>query len=61
MTIDPRNECVYCGHFHGRLCPNVKAYNYGDEGKLIRVEFFSPNDHVHPELLDAAKQILGVK
>lgn len=61
MTIDQANACKYCGHYHGDLCPQVKAYGYDESGRLVRVEFFSPNDHVHPELIDAARKILGMK
>ncbi len=58
MTIDQATECRYCGHFHGDLCPRVKAYTYDESGNITRVEFFAPNDHVHPELLEAARKIV---
>lgn len=59
MTIDSATACQYCGHYHGDLCPKVKAYTYADDGKtIVRVEFFAPVDHVHPELLEAARKIV---
>lgn len=58
MTLDPRNACQYCGNFHGSLCPQVKAYTYSADGMLVRVEFFAPVDHIHPELLEAARRIV---
>lgn len=59
MTLDPSKACRYCGHFHGDLCPQVKAYTYAPDGTLVRVEFFAPVDHIHPELLEAARKIMG--
>lgn len=61
MTLDPANACRYCGHYHGDLCPQVKAYTYSPNGILVRVEFFAPNDHIHPELLEAARRIVEGK
>ncbi len=61
MTVDPAKACRYCGHFHGDLCPQVKAYEYHESGVLKRVEFFAPVDHVHPELLEAARKIAEQK
>lgn len=61
MSLTNLPACRYCGHTHGDLCPQVKAYGYDEAGRLVRVEFFAPNDHVHPELLDAARKLLGVK
>jgi hypothetical protein len=61
MAIDPSKACPYCGHFHGDLCPQVKAYEYDHEGRLKRVEFFAPNDHIHPEVLEAARRIAESK
>ena len=61
MTLDPANACRYCGHYHGDLCPQVKAYTYSPDGTLVRVEFFAPNDHIHPELLEAARRIVEGK
>lgn len=56
--IDPQNKCRYCGHLHGDLCPHVKAFDYDENGNVKRVEFFTPNDRVHPDLLEAARQIV---
>lgn len=61
MALDAIKGCRYCGHVHGDLCPQVKAYSYDERGEIVRVEFFSPADHVHPELVDAARKILGMK
>jgi hypothetical protein len=57
MTLDPAKACRYCGHYHGDLCPQVKAYTYAADGTLVRVEFFAPVDHIHTELLEAARKI----
>lgn len=61
MTIDPNFDCQYCGNRHGKLCPQVKAFAYREDGTVERVEFFSPIDHVHPELLEAARKIVEQK
>jgi hypothetical protein len=61
MTIDNIPTCRWCGHTHGDLCPQVKAYTLDDRDMIVRVEFFAPNDHVHPELLEAARKIIGGK
>ncbi|MCX4155005.1 MULTISPECIES: hypothetical protein [Paraburkholderia] len=58
MTIDAAKACRFCGHYHGDLCPQVKAYEYNADGSVNRVEFFAPVDHVHPELLEAARKIV---
>jgi hypothetical protein len=58
MTLIHENPCKYCGHTHGDLCPKVKAYRFDKEtGALIGVEFFAPNDYIHPEIVEAARQI----
>lgn len=58
MTIDQAAACRYCGHFHGDLCPQVKRLWFSEDGSTVAsVEFFSPADHVHPELLEAARKI----
>lgn len=57
MAIDPTDNCKYCGHRHGDLCPQVKAFEYNEDGSIRRVEFFAPVDHIHPELLEAARKI----
>ena len=58
MSLDQAIACRWCGHFHGDLCPQVKAYTYAADGALVRVEFFAPVDHIHPELLEAARKIV---
>jgi hypothetical protein len=58
MTIDKAISCPYCGHVHGDLCPQVKAFEYAEDGRVKRVEFFTPADRVHPELLEAARKIV---
>jgi len=59
MTLEAAKACRWCGHFHGDLCPQVKALEYAEDGETVkRVEFFAPVDHIHPELLDAARQII---
>jgi hypothetical protein len=58
MPLDQANSCRYCGHFHGDLCPQVKAFEYDEKGEVKRVEFFAPIDHIHPELLEAARKIV---
>jgi hypothetical protein len=57
VSLDAARKCQWCGHTHGDLCPHVKAFEYHESGSLKRVEFFTPNDHVHPELLEAARRI----
>lgn len=58
MTLDPHNACEWCGHFHDKLCPNVKRYEFDKDGARTAVEFFAPVDHLHPELLEAARKIV---
>jgi hypothetical protein len=42
---DP-NKCRWCGSFHGTTCPNVKAFEFFDDGVTVkRVEFYSPKDY----------------
>ena len=60
MTLDPHNACEWCGHFHDKLCPQVKRYEFKD-GQRTAVEFFAPVDHLHPELLEAARKIVEQK
>lgn len=57
MTLENAIKCRFCGHVHGDLCPQVKAFEYDESGAVKRVEFFTPNDRVHPELLEAARRI----
>lgn len=62
MPIDNAIQCRWCGHIHGDLCPQVKALEFAADGATIsRVEFFAPVDHIHPELLEAARQIAEQK
>ena len=58
MSLDKAIACRYCGHIHGDLCPQVKALEYNADGSVRRVEFFAPVDHIHPELLEAARKIV---
>jgi hypothetical protein len=60
MTLDPHNACEWCGHFHDKLCPQVKRYEFKD-GQRVAVEFFAPVDHLHPDLLEAARKIVEQK
>ena len=33
-------KCFYCGNEHdGIKCPLVSAYDFGPDGKIVRVEF----------------------
>lgn len=62
MTIEKIPTCRWCGHTHGDLCPKVKALEFHDDGTTVsRVEFFAPVDHLHPELLEAARKIADQK
>lgn len=62
MSIYSTPQCRWCGHYHGDLCPQVKALEFADDGTTVsRVEFFAPVDHVHPELLEAARKIADQK
>ncbi len=58
MTIDKIKECRWCGNFHGSVCPQVRALEYNSDGSVRRVEFFTPREHLHPELLEAARYLL---
>lgn len=49
--------CRFCGHIHSDLCPQVKALEYHEDGVTVRrVEFFSPKDHVDPQVLEMARK-----
>ena len=61
MTLEKAVPCRWCGHIHGDLCPQVKAYEFHPDGVVKRVEFFAPVDHVHPEFLEAARKIAEQK
>ena len=39
-----KNQCRYCGHFHGVRCPEVKAIEYFPDGTVKRVEYVTPTD-----------------
>jgi hypothetical protein len=40
----PQNTpCGHCGHYHGRLCPSVKAIEYYPDGGIKRVEYRDAN------------------
>ena len=51
--------CRWCGEAHGVLCPWVKAFEFGPDGTLKRVEFVTyadianekPNVTVPPEVV----------
>lgn len=53
IVVDPNSDasredggCRWCGERHAmRRCPNVKAFEYGPDGKVTRVEFLTPNDY----------------
>lgn len=38
-------KCAYCGGLHDAKCPSVKAFEYDEQGRVKRVEFFAPNDY----------------
>lgn len=58
MSLDNIKPCQWCGHIHGDLCPQVKAFEYAEDGAIRRVEFFSPVDRMHPDLVEAARRII---
>ena len=37
-------KCHFCGSIHDYKCPMVKAYEYGPDGKLSRIEFLTVAD-----------------
>lgn len=47
-TSTAAEKCEYCGMRHPTKCPTVKAYEYHADGRLKRVEFFSPSDYTPP-------------
>lgn len=46
MTIEAKDwtlKCAWCNGFHDNSrCPRVKAFEYGENGAVTRVEFFEP-------------------
>lgn len=40
--------CGFCGNFHGKICPSVRAIEYHENGTIKRVEFMRPVDLCHP-------------
>jgi hypothetical protein len=43
--------CHFCGNIHpnGVRCPQVSAYQYGADGRLVRIEFFDTRPPVTPD------------
>lgn len=38
------DKCQWCGHMHGPRCPQVKSFEYHENGTLKRVEFVTDAD-----------------
>lgn len=40
-TFDSQRYCEWCGHgiIHSGICPRVKAIEYDQHGRIVRVEF----------------------
>lgn len=56
LTLD--DTCRWCGLYHGKKCPAVKAMEFHPDGSIKRVEFFAPNDS-YPVLAPPAPVIIG--
>ena len=49
--------CRWCGLFHGKICPFVKALEFDEDGvNIIRVEFFPPASATSPVDADYPKK-----
>lgn len=56
MTLIATGEpCRWCGATHGKICPYVKAFEFGATGEITRVEFLTPADYP-PLKVDPADQ-----
>jgi len=56
MSLDQAIPCRWCSHFHGDICPHVKALEFAEDGvTVIRVEFLTPNDRLHTDIPHGAK------
>lgn len=40
--------CRWCGQLHGPRCPIVKALEFGNDGRVTRVEFVTDADAPSP-------------
>lgn len=47
LAIDTTKGCEWCGNgvTHIGVCPKVKSITYGQDGRIEKVEFFSPADY----------------
>lgn len=45
MSEPQTTPCWWCGTIHGVTCPRVKALEYHPDGRVKRVEFFTPEDY----------------
>jgi len=52
MTTTITN-CQYCGKSHGVRCPDVKAIEYGPDGRVTRVEFMTPADYLPQQAIQS--------
>ena len=34
--------CPHCGGLHKTTCPRISAIEYGEDGKIVRIEFHDP-------------------
>lgn len=53
------NTCQWCGCIHSGKCPQIKAYEYHENGKLKRIEFFAPSDYVAPAVIKPLEPYLS--
>lgn len=53
-------RCNYCDGFHyNSRCPRVKAFEYGENGAITRVEFWSPNEKVKVDIAERLEEIVS--
>jgi len=51
--------CTYCDGFHANSrCPRVKAFEYGENGAVTRVEFWSPSEKMKVDLMQRINEMV---
>lgn len=50
-TATDQIKCQWCGQTHGVRCPEVKAFEFFDNGVIKRVEYVTRGD-MHPHHID---------
>lgn len=61
--LNQTEPCGYCGNHHHAKCPLVRAIEYFEDGRIKRVEFITPADHMPslgPSPIDIGRTMFGI-